>query len=135
MSPPCPLPYDMLLWQNVLFRNTFFHTYSCPTLIRDGILAVGQLLEDGSSLAKIAPTWRSIYRDTIAQLANQTFSSEGSRQAPCDLSSLLTDWQRSSALAPGGAAGPGPCMRPPPPSPPPWVLKDSGAGSALNKCP
>ena len=30
----------------------------------------------------------------------------------------------------GGAAGPGPCMRPPP-----QVLKDSGAGSAPNKCP
>ena len=37
--------------------------------------------------------------------------------------------------APGGAAGPGPCMRPPPAPPPPRVLKDSGAGSALNKCP
>ena len=37
---------------------------------------------------------------------------------------------------PGGAAGPGPCMRPPPqpPPPPPRVLKDSGAGSATNKC-
>ena len=37
----------------------------------------------------------------------------------------------------GGAAGPGPCMRPPPapPPPPPRVLKDSGAGSATNKCP
>ena len=35
----------------------------------------------------------------------------------------------------GGAAGPGPCMRPPPaPPPPPRVLKDSGAGSATNKC-
>ena len=30
----------------------------------------------------------------------------------------------------GGVAGPGPCMRPPPP---PRVLKDSGAGSATNK--
>ena len=38
--------------------------------------------------------------------------------------------------APGGAAGPGPCMRPPPsPPPPPWILKDSGARSAPNKCP
>ena len=36
----------------------------------------------------------------------------------------------------GGAAGPGPCMRhPPAPLPPPRVLKDSGAGSATNKCP
>ena len=34
----------------------------------------------------------------------------------------------------GGAAGPGPCMRQPPP-PPSRVLKDSGAGSATNKCP
>ena len=37
----------------------------------------------------------------------------------------------------GGVAGPGPCMRPPsspPPLPPPRVLKDSGAGSATNKC-
>ena len=31
----------------------------------------------------------------------------------------------------GGAAGPGTCMRPPPPR----VLKDSGAGWATNKCP
>ena len=42
---------------------------------------------------------------------------------------------------PGGAAGPDPCMRPtpqpppPPRPPPPPVLKDSGVGSALNKCP
>ena len=38
----------------------------------------------------------------------------------------------------GGAAGLGPCMRhppAPPPPPPPRVLKDSGAGSATNKCP
>ena len=35
----------------------------------------------------------------------------------------------------GGVAGPGPCMRPPPAPPPPRVLKDSGAGSATNKCP
>ena len=45
---------------------------------------------------------------------------------------------RVGANPPGGAAGPGPCMRPPPPppAPPPLrVLKDSGAGSALNKCP
>ena len=36
----------------------------------------------------------------------------------------------------GGAARPGPCMRPPPspPPPPPRVLKHSGAGSATNKC-
>ena len=34
-----------------------------------------------------------------------------------------------------GVAGPGSCMRPPqPPPPPPRVLKDSGAGSATNKC-
>ena len=33
----------------------------------------------------------------------------------------------------GGAAGPGPCMRHPPP--PLRVLKDSGAGSATSKCP
>ena len=26
-------------------------------------------------------------------------------------------------------------MRPPPSPPPPWILKDSGAGSATNKCP
>ena len=34
-------------------------------------------------------------------------------------------------------AGPGPCMRPPPPPappPPPLVLRDSGVGSATNKC-
>ena len=37
--------------------------------------------------------------------------------------------------SPGGAAGPGPCMRHPPAPPPPRVLKDSGAGSATNKCP
>ena len=36
------------------------------------------------------------------------------------------------AVTHGEAAGPGPCMRPPPPSP--RVLKDSGAGSATNKC-
>ena len=42
-----------------------------------------------------------------------------------------------ASSSPGGAAGPGPCMRPPPalPPPPPRVLKDSGAGSATNKCP
>ena len=34
----------------------------------------------------------------------------------------------------GVVAGPGPCMRPPPSPPPPRVLKDSGAGSATNKC-
>ena len=40
--------------------------------------------------------------------------------------------QDGSHGAGGGVAGPGPCMRPPPPPP---VLKDSGAGSATNKCP
>ena len=45
-------------------------------------------------------------------------------------------WKLEHAPGGGGAAGPGPCMRPPPsPPPPPWVLKDSGARSAPNKCP
>ena len=61
---------------------------------------MGQLLEDDSYLNQIAPTWRPIYRETIGQLANQTFVfSAHSRQTPCDLSSLISDWQRGPALA------------------------------------
>ena len=73
VNPPDALSYDMPLWHNVVFKNTHFHTYSSPSLIRDGILTVGQLLEDDSYLNQIAPTWRSVYRETIGQLANQTF--------------------------------------------------------------
>ena len=93
VNPPHTLSYDMPLWHNVLFKNAHFHTYSSPSLIREGILTVGQLLEDDSYLNQIAPTWRPIYRETIGQLANQTFVfSEHSRQTPCDLSSLISDW-------------------------------------------
>ena len=100
VNPPDALSYDMPLWHNVLFKNAHFHTYSSPSLIREGILTVGQLLEDDSYLNQIAPTWRPIYRETIGQLANQTFVfSEHSRQTPCDLSSLISDWQRGPALA------------------------------------
>ena len=73
VNPPDALSYDMPLWHNVLFKNAHFHTYSSPSLIREGILTVGQLLEDDSYLNQIAPTWRPIYRETIGQLANQTF--------------------------------------------------------------
>ena len=100
VNPPDALSYDMPLWHNVLFKNAHFHTYSSPSLIRDGILTVGQLLEDDSYLNQIAATWRSVYMGTIGQLANQTFVfCEHSRQTPCDLSSLISDWQRGSALS------------------------------------
>ena len=100
VNPPDALSYDMPVWHIALFKNTHFHTYSSPSLIRDGILTVGQLLEDDSYLNQIAPTWRSVYRETIGQLDNQTFVfSEQSRQTPCDLSSLISEWQRGSALS------------------------------------
>ena len=65
VNPPDALSYDMPMWHNAVFKNTHFHTYSSPSLIRDGILTVGQRLEDDSYLNQIAPTWRSVYRETI----------------------------------------------------------------------
>ena len=50
------------------------------------------------------------------------------------LSMCIQHWVLETHIH-GGAAGPGPCMRPPPAPSPPRVLKDSGAGSATNKCP
>ena len=71
VTPPDALSYDMPLWHNALFKSSHFHTYSSPSLIKDGILTVGQLLEDDLYLHQIPPTWRSVYRETIGQLATQ----------------------------------------------------------------
>ena len=42
---------------------------------------------------------------------------------------------KGTGCTPGGQPGRVLVCDPPQPPPPPWVLKDSGAGSALNKCP
>ena len=58
---PCPMPYDMPLWHNLLFRNMHNQTYFCPRRIRDGVVTWGEFLEDDSSQSHVAPMWRPIY--------------------------------------------------------------------------
>ena len=57
----CPMPYNMPLWHNVLFRNQHKQTYFCPRLIRDGGVSEGSFLEDDSSRDLVAPTWKPAY--------------------------------------------------------------------------
>ena len=85
ISIPSELPYDMPLWHNPIFHNKHFHSYSCPSLIRCGVLTVGQLLEDDSNLSFIAPTRRAVYRDAVGQLATgmYEFDAQATHPAVC----------------------------------------------------
>ena len=61
---PSPMPYDLPLWHNVLFRNVHNQAYFCPRLIMlitDGIVTWGGFLEDDSLRDCVVPTRKPIY--------------------------------------------------------------------------
>ena len=64
-----PLPYDLPLWHNAIFRNQQNLTYFSPALIRGGVLTVGQLMEDDSTRQLLPPQWGPIYEANIRSTA------------------------------------------------------------------
>ena len=81
---PEVMPYDLPLWHSISFRNEHQQSYFCPRLIRDGVLTWGGFLEDDTSQALIAPSWRSIYNvpkpqchDGDPNLLNLDFGASG----------------------------------------------------------
>ena len=58
------MPYDMPMWHNTLFRNQHSQPYYGPRLIRGGVLAWGNFLEDDPSQDCVTPTWKPIYNVT-----------------------------------------------------------------------
>ena len=63
---PDMLSHDTPLWHSTMFINRHKQSYFVPRLIRQGILTVGQLLEDDTLFALVAPTWLSIDKDHIS---------------------------------------------------------------------
>ena len=62
---PAQLPRDAPAWHSTLFLNEHCHTYFPPRLIRQGILTIGQLLEQPTYLSMLAPTREPIYRHRL----------------------------------------------------------------------
>ena len=53
------------LWHNRLFSKPASLTYYCPQLIRQGVITVGDLINNSTHISQIAPTWASIYQQGV----------------------------------------------------------------------
>ena len=78
---------DMPLWHNSVFKNSKSNTYYCPSLIRTGVTRVSHLCNDAlvpndSIIAKLATTWRPVYRGSLSSYS----------QLPISLWSLPSTW-------------------------------------------
>ena len=77
----------------------------------------------------MAGTSSSAYRPIEAKTAHRTSETLSRKHKTVFLGLFL--WLPITPRGPGGAAGPGPCMRhPPAPPPPPRIFRDSGLGIA-----
>ena len=62
---PAQLPGDAPAWHSTFFLNEHCHTYFSPRLIRQGVLTIGQLLEQPTYFSMLAPTWEPVYRHRL----------------------------------------------------------------------
>ena len=62
---PAQLPGDAPAWHSTFFLNAQCHTYFSPRLIRQGVLTIGQLLEQPTYFSMLAPTWEPVYRHRL----------------------------------------------------------------------
>ena len=62
IRPPCDLSV-VPLWHSVFFRNEHRHTHYNSTLISQGVLPWGQLMEEEHSVrvCAIPASWRAVY--------------------------------------------------------------------------
>ena len=71
LSPGTPL------WHNKLFSKPKSLTYFCPQLIRQGVITVGDLINNSTYISQIAPTWAPIYQQGVFH-----YGSSNPSQAP-----------------------------------------------------
>ena len=62
---PAQLPGDAPAWHSTFFLNEHCHTYFSPRLIRQGVLTIGQLLEQPTYFSMLVPTWEPVYRHRL----------------------------------------------------------------------